>query len=152
MTGAGRADTPAMEELNITDPRESRGVVARQPVPNLPGMRFTLAVLLAVVVATVAATAHQDQNLFRGVVYGVGSLTCDNWNTVKNTPPLTIHYVQLSWVEGFVTAVHNYTQGLKEIDRATIDPWISEYCERHPTESIVTAATSLALELADLKR
>ena len=138
-------------ELHLTDPHEPRAG-APAPTSKLSRATLGLAVLVAIGVARVAVLAQQDQSLFRGVVYGVGSLTCDNWTTVKNTPPLTIHYVQLSWVEGFVTAVHNYSQSLKEIDRATIDPWISEYCQRHPDESIVTAATSLALELADLKR
>ena len=141
-----------MKKIHITDPDESRSVSARGSIAKVRGLMLSVAVLVALLVAAVVAKAQQDQSPFRGVVYGVGSLTCDSWNTVKNTPPLTMHYVQLSWVEGFVTAVHNYTQGLKEVDRATIDPWISDYCESHPAESIVTAATSLALELADVRR
>ena len=123
-----------------------RGTAKHQKV------KVILAVLVAVVLAGVVTLAQPGQSTFRGVVYGAGSLTCDNWNTLKDTPPIAIHYLQLSWVEGFVTAVHNYTQSLKEVDRAAIDPWISDYCQRHPADSIVTAATSLALELMDTKR
>jgi hypothetical protein len=113
-------------------------------------MKIMLAVLVAVVFAQFIALAQSPSN-FRGVVYGAGSLTCDNWNSIKSTQ-IAMHYVQLSWVEGFVTAVHNYTQNLKEIDRAIIEPWIGEYCQQHPNDSIVTAATSLALELLEMKR
>jgi hypothetical protein len=145
-----RADTVAMDSPTPV-PNKPRPTAARWGRVKHPKMKIILAVLVAFGLARVVTLAQQRQSTFRGIVYGVGSLTCDNWNTIKDTPPIAIHYTQLSWVEGFVTAVHNYTQNLKEVDRESIDPWISDYCEQHPTDSIVTAATSLALELADVK-
>src|SRR5713226_7959150 len=95
-------------------------------------MRVTLAVLGAVVLGQFVLVAQTP-----GVVkvYGVGSLTCNDW-TIKDAQPVALHYVQLSWVEGFISAIHNYTGTLKEIDRAQIDPWITDYCQRHPVDSI----------------
>ena len=116
-------------------------------------MKITFALMVAVLLAQLPARGMtKSQNTFKPSVYGAGSLTCENWTVIRDAESPAMHYVQLSWVEGFVTALHNYTQNLKVMDRASIDPWISEYCQRHPGDMIVHAAASLTKELVDSER
>ena len=79
-------------------------------------MKVTLPLFVVIALAQLTALVQtQSQSTFKAAVHGAGSVTCENWTIIKKTDPPALHYVQLSWVEGFVTALHNYTQNLKEI-------------------------------------
>jgi hypothetical protein len=50
-------------------------------------MRIMVAVVVAVVLAQFAMLAQtRREGTFSGAVYGAGSLTCENWTIIKNTP------------------------------------------------------------------
>ncbi|MGH6869949.1 MAG: hypothetical protein ACREHE_00455 [Rhizomicrobium sp.] len=84
-------------------------------------------------------------------VFGVGNRSCGAWlsdRRDKGWPAL----VELSWVEGFVTAMDNNSPKINGAAHATdsdgIAAWIDNYCPAHPLNSISTAAEALTLEMA----
>jgi len=117
-------------------------------------MKRFIAALGVIVVFGVSgfAVRTHTQARYKVAVYGAGAMRCSDWTALKDADTSAPHYVQLAWVEGFVTAIHNYTENLKDIDKAAIDPWVTDYCERHPDDSIALAASSLTAALVDMSR
>ncbi len=105
------------------------------------------AIALAALISAISSNAISKQY---GVL-GVGNRSCGAWTSDRKDngwPTL----VELSWVEGFITAMDNNNAKINTAMHATdsdgIASWIDNYCVAHPLDSLSAASEALAIEMA----
>ena len=96
---------------------------------------------VAVAVALVAARPLAQQPADTFMVFGSGTANCSAWNDrLKDT---NLHALDLQWVLGFVSAAGVFAGVQLKVDANGIEPFITNYCQEHPTDTITTAAATL---------
>jgi hypothetical protein len=111
-----------------------------------------LLVVLAMTCWPAVCQARPDQNGQYQVV-GVGNHSCGEWTQGRFNRDET-EYVDMAWVQGFITAVNLAGPGSSDISKQT-DPdgilaWIDNYCAKDPLKKLSSAVAELTAEL--LKR
>jgi hypothetical protein len=98
------------------------------------------------------------------LVWGVGNDSCGSY--VQQYPSQSnVHYMQSSWVQGFVTAKNEEIIAnarkriggkaaagfdlLRNADTAGLQVWLFNYCQSHPLEPLSHAASEFVNELVN---
>ena len=105
-----------------------------------------LFVVALVSVVSVSALVQQPVEAQQPVddtvmVFGAGTGSCGVWTEHLNDKAL--HPLDLHWVFGFVSAAGVFEGVHLKIDPNGIEPYMTKYCQEHPTSTIMTAAASL---------
>ena len=142
---AGRADilSLACQTSDIVDGPDRKGGGSTKRIAEL-------FLVLGLMCWPAVPQARPDQNGQYQVV-GVGNHSCGEWTQGRRT---ATEYVDMAWVQGFITAVNLAGPGSSNISKET-DPdgilaWIDNYCAKDPLESLFSAVAELTAEL--LKR
>jgi hypothetical protein len=100
---------------------------------------ISLSVLFVVVFGAVSPLAQEPADTF--MVYGAGATTCSVWT--QHLTDKAQHPGDLQWVLGFVSAAGVFAGVRLKADANAIEPYITKYCQEHPTITITTAAANL---------
>jgi hypothetical protein len=101
---------------------------------------FGSGVLLLIVLGTAYPFATQaPADVF--VVYGAGTASCSSWTARLKDPAL--HPQDVQWVFGFVSAAGVFAGVQLKADANAIEPFVTKYCQEHPTDTLTTAAANM---------
>ena len=104
--------------------------------------RVIFCILAGVALVAADPTARQADTF---TVFGSGTANCTTWNErVKDT---SLHALDLQWVFGFVSAAGVFAGVQLKVDANGIEPFITTYCQEHPSDTITTAAATLVGKL-----
>lgn len=101
---------------------------------------LSLAVLLVIAFGAAypsAAQAPADTIM----VYGTGAAACSTWT--QRLTDKALHPGDLQWVLGFVSAAGVFAGVHLKADANAIEPFITKYCQDHPSDTITTAAANM---------
>jgi hypothetical protein len=85
----------------------------------------------------IAAQAPADTFM----VYGAGTAPCSSWN--GHLTDKVLHPQDLQWVFGFVSAASVFAGVQLKADANALEPFVTKYCQEHPTNTITTAAANM---------
>jgi hypothetical protein len=104
---------------------------------------------LAAMLLFVSAAVHADGSDF--AVFGVGNSSCGQWTSDRSSGNPISATMQLGWVQGFLSGVSfsfaSQGKAVRLLDKEGVEARMTKHCREHPTDTIVTAAQDLALEL-----
>ena len=96
-----------------------------------------------------------SQQAYAEMIYGSGAGSCGGFlkdlgkYEMSNDPIL--HYMNISWVDGFVSANGWNGNDMKDVDSHAREAFITKYCKENPLDSISDAAKALVEKLATKK-
>ena len=99
----------------------------------MKGFHLALVGLSLTVVCLVTVFAQGDSF----TAYGAGATRCTTWT--EHLTDKTAHAGDLQWVFGFATAAGVFAGVHLNPDPNTIEPYMTKYCEEHPSETITSA-------------
>ena len=112
-------------------------------------MRTTILYCYIVIIALVIALpANADDRYY----VGVGVDSCGTWTKDRSKDEYGF-LINAAWVQGYLSALNVWTviggknDVLHDINANALVAWVDKYCQEHPLDTIVKAATELALEL-----
>jgi len=89
--------------------------------------------------ATYAFAAQAPADTF--TVYGAGAAPCSTWT--EHVSDKALHAQDVQWVLGFASAAGVFAGVQVKGDPNGIDPFVTKYCQEHPTATITTAAANM---------
>lgn len=96
-------------------------------------------ILLVIALGTAypfAAQAPADTFL----VYGAGTASCSSWT--EHLKDQGLHSQDVQWVFGFVSAAGVFAGVQLKADANAIEPFVTKYCQEHPTNTLTSAAAN----------
>lgn len=106
-------------------------------------MRFLLPAALAVTLLTGPAMADYR-------MLGAGGVSCGTWTADRRQPPGSqiLSHVNGEWVLGFLSGVgsRGSQDPLRGVDADGVWAWVDNYCQVHPLQEVVEAATAFVRE------
>jgi len=102
---------------------------------------FGSGVLLLIVLGTAYPFATQAPAADVFVVYGAGTASCSSWTARLKDPAL--HPQDVQWVFGFASAAGVFAGVQLKADANAIEPFVTKYCQEHPTDTLTTAAANM---------
>jgi hypothetical protein len=75
------------------------------------------------------------------VAYGAGTAPCSAWTEHLNEK--TLHAQDVQWVLGFTSAAGVFAGVQLKADPNAIEPYVTKFCQEHPTDTITTAAANM---------
>jgi hypothetical protein len=100
----------------------------------------SLAILFVVALGVVYPLARQNP-ADTITVYGAGATPCSTWT--QHLTDKAAHPGDVQWVFGFVSAAGVFAGVHLKVDADAIEPFMTKYCQEHPTSTVTTAAANL---------
>jgi len=107
-----------------------------EPTVKLAAGVILLATFFA---AAYAFAAQAPADTF--TVYGAGAAPCSTWT--EHVSDKALHAQDVQWVLGFASAAGVFAGVQVKGDPNGIDPFLTKYCQEHPTATITTAAANM---------
>ena len=104
-------------------------------------MKLATSVVLVVLVFAAAYAFAGQAPADTFTVYGAGAAPCSTWTEHVSDKPL--HAQEVQWVLGFASAAGVFAGVQVKGDPNGIDPFVTKYCQEHPTATITTAAANM---------
>jgi len=95
--------------------------------------------LLCVCVVGVGQSRARQADTF--TVYGAGAAPCSTWT--QHLSDRGLHAGDAQWVFGFVSAAGVFAGVHLKVEADALEPFITKYCQEHPTSTLTTAAANL---------
>jgi hypothetical protein len=89
--------------------------------------------------AAYALAAQAPADTF--TVYGAGAAPCSSWT--EHLSDKALHAQDVQWVLGFASAAGVFAGVQVKGEPDAIDPFLTKYCQEHPTSTITTAAANM---------
>jgi len=100
---------------------------------------FRIGVVGLILVA--AGVRHSFAQADSFTAYGAGATPCSTWTV--HLPDKAVHAGDLQWVFGFATAAGVFAGVQLKADPNAIEPYMTKYCQEHPTDTITTATANM---------
>ena len=106
--------------------------------------------LLLILVSLFSQQAYANPFLYGPGTGSCGGFLKDLRRFEMSNDPLG-HYINRSWVDGFVSASGWYGATMKDVDTTAREAFITKYCKENPLDSIADGAKALVEKLETKK-
>jgi hypothetical protein len=117
------------------------------------GKRYLI--LAATLLFAILGALQTAQAGSKFLVFGVGTVSCGEWQQYRTTGDLAVRYQAQAWVDGFLSGYN------KSADQDILDSqpspvalyaWIDNYCVSRPLDRLSQAAGALIFELTEREK